>query len=91
MLHLNFKAPSHAHLLAKSTTPPFSPIHVYLSKRSLQQLNMLVGMRLLHIRLSHLLHHEIRINVDFLAKLAVRNAPLARDSQDADGRLSVDK
>lgn len=52
---------------------------------------MLLRMRLLHIRLRHLLHHEIRINIHFLAQLAICNAPLARDSEDADGRLGVDE
>ena len=75
--------------------PPPLPSHPsqsqHLSYRSLQQLDMLCRMRLLHITLRNLLHHEIRINVDLLAQLAIGDTPLAADSQYADGGLGVDK
>lgn len=48
-------------------------------------------MRLLDVALGNLLHHEIGINVDFLAQLAVGNTPLAADGQDADGGFGVDE
>ena len=48
-------------------------------------------MRLLNVTLRNLLHHEIRINVDLLAQLAIGDTPLAADSQYADGGLGVDE
>lgn len=58
---------------------------------SLQKLDMLFRMRLLNITLRNLLHHEVGINIDFLAQQAVFNPPFAGDGKDADGRLGVDK
>jgi hypothetical protein len=72
--------------------PSLSPSPtLHLSQRGLQQLHMLFRMRLLHVQLRHLLHHEIRIDVHFLTQLSAFNAPLARNSEDADRRLGVDK
>jgi hypothetical protein len=61
------------------------------SLSSLQELHMLLRVGLLNIALSNLLHHKVGIDVNLLAELAIRNAPLAGDSKDADGRLSVDE
>ena len=52
---------------------------------------MLLRVRLLNIALSNLLHHEVSINNHILSQLAARDAPLASDGQDADGRLGVDE
>jgi hypothetical protein len=62
-----------------------------LTPRRLQQLNMLLRMRLLHVTLSNLLHHEIRLNLHLFTQHTALNAPLARDSQHADRRLRVDE
>jgi hypothetical protein len=47
--------------------------------------------RLLDVALGHLLHHEVAVNLDILDQQAIRDAPLARDGQHADGRLGVDE
>jgi hypothetical protein len=52
---------------------------------------MLLGMRLLNIRLGHLLHHKVGIDVDFLDQRAACDAPLARDGQHADWGFGVDE
>jgi hypothetical protein len=63
----------------------------HLSLGQLQQLAVLLRMRLFHISFCHLLHHEIPVNLHVLDQLAVCDAPLARDGQRADGRLGVDQ
>jgi hypothetical protein len=65
----------------------FSP----LSPRRLKQLDMLLGMRLLDIRLGHLLHHKVGIDIDFLNQGAAHDAPFARDGQHADRGFGVDE
>lgn len=52
---------------------------------------MLLGMRLLDVALGDLLHHEVCVNLDFLGELALDDAPLAGDGEDADRGLSVDE
>jgi hypothetical protein len=46
-------------------------------------------MSLLNIRLRNLLHHKVRIDVDFLAQIATSDAPLARDGEHANRRFSI--
>jgi hypothetical protein len=48
-------------------------------------------MSLLHIGLCNLLHHEVGIDVDFLAQLAASNAPLAGDGEHANGWFSINE
>ena len=62
-----------------------------LSLSSLEQLSVLLGVRLLNIALGNLLHHEVAVNHNVLDELAARNAPRAGNSQDTDRRLGVDK
>ena len=52
---------------------------------------MLLRVRLLDVALGNLLHHEVAINYNVLGQLAVGDAPLARNGQDADGRLCIDE
>ena len=52
---------------------------------------MLLGVRLLDIPLSHLLHHEVAIDDHILRQHTALHPPLARDGEGADGRLSVDE
>jgi hypothetical protein len=52
---------------------------------------VLLGVSLLDITLSYLLHHEVGINLHVLNELAASNAPLAGDGKDANWRLSVDQ
>jgi hypothetical protein len=59
--------------------------------RRLNQLGVLLRVRLLDIPLCHLLHHEVAVNLDILDQQAIGDAPLARDRQHADGRLGVDE
>ena len=63
----------------------------YSALRGLNQLGVLLRVRLLDIALCHLLHHEVAVNLDILDELAVGDAPLAGDGQHADGRLCVDE
>jgi hypothetical protein len=76
--------PNHAQTMLVLLILPLTP-------RRLQQLNMLLRMRLLHVTLSNLLHHEIRLNLHLFTQHTALNAPLARDSQHADRRLRVDE
>lgn len=72
--------------------PPLSSVHSTRSSlRSLQKLHVLLWVRLLNIALSNLLHHKVGIDVDFLAELAVGNAPLAADGEDANRGFGVDE
>lgn len=64
---------------------------IHLCLGGLEQLGVLLRVRLLNIALRDLLHHEVPIDDHVLGELAARNAPLARDRQDADRRLSVDE
>lgn len=52
---------------------------------------MLLRMRLLDVTLRNLLHHEVGVDVHFLAQQAVLNTPLAGDGKDANGGLGVDE
>jgi hypothetical protein len=52
---------------------------------------MLPGMRLLHITLRNLLHHEIRIDIHLLTQLPILDPPLPRNREHAHGRLGVYK
>lgn len=52
---------------------------------------MLLRVRLLDIPLRHLLHHEVSVNDHVLGQHTALHPPLARDSEGADGRLSVDE
>jgi hypothetical protein len=52
---------------------------------------MLTRMRLLDIRLGHLLHHKVGIDIHLLDQRAARDTPLSRNGQHADRGLSVDK
>lgn len=85
-------------MLAESPTHPLPargpgrrnpPTHLNLHR--LKQLSMLLRVGLLHVALSHLLHHKVPVNNNILRQLAAHNAPLARDGQDANGRLGVDE
>jgi hypothetical protein len=68
-----------------------SPFCIHLSPSRLKKLHVLLRVRLLNIALGNLLHHEVGIDVDFLAQLTVRNAPLAADGKCADGGFGVDE
>jgi hypothetical protein len=59
--------------------------------RRLNQLGVLLRVRLLDIPLCHLLHHEVAVNLDILDQQAIGDAPLAGNGQHADGRLGVDE
>jgi hypothetical protein len=59
--------------------------------RGLDQLGVLLRVRLLDVPLGHLLHHEVAVNLDVLDQLAIGDAPLAGNGQHADGRLRVDE
>lgn len=64
----------------------------FLSRHcGLQQLNMLLRMRLLNITLRHLLHHEIRIDIHILRQQPIRNTPLPSNSQRTDRWLRVNQ
>ena len=52
---------------------------------------MLLRVGLLNIVLSHLLHHEVGVNVNLLAELAASNTPLAADGEDTNGGFGVDE
>jgi hypothetical protein len=52
---------------------------------------MLPGMRLLHIALRNLLHHEIRIDIHLLTQLPILDPPLPRNREHAHRRLGVHK
>jgi|SRR5690242_14846387 len=66
-----------------------SPTHLSLGR--LDELGMLLGVRLLDVTLCHLLHHEVAIDNNILGQLAISHTPLAGDGQDADGGLCVDE
>jgi hypothetical protein len=52
---------------------------------------MLLGVRLLDIPLSHLLHHKVSINDHILRQQTALHPPLSSNSEGADGRLGVDE
>lgn len=52
---------------------------------------MLLRVRLLNIVLSHLLHHEVGVNVNLLAELAASHTPLAADGEDTNGGFGVNE
>lgn len=52
---------------------------------------MLLRVRLLDVVLSHLLHHEVGVDVNLLAELAASDTPLAADGEDTNGRFGVDE
>lgn len=52
---------------------------------------MLLRMRLFHIGLRNLLHHEIGIDIHFLAQQTVFNPPLAGNGEHADRGFGVDE
>jgi hypothetical protein len=67
------------------------PFSNHLTPGRLQQLHMLLRVRLVDVTLSNLLHHEVCIDVNFLAQLTVGNAPLAGYGEHANGGLGVDQ
>ena len=76
-----------------------SPIHLTQSispslpssTSRLQQLSMLLRVRLLNIPLRHLLHHKVPINDHILRQHGALHPPLSSDGESADGRLGVDE
>jgi hypothetical protein len=64
---------------------------IRLSLSSLQELHVLLRVSLLNVALSNLLHHEVGVDVNLFAELAISDAPLAADGEDTDWGLSVDK
>ena len=58
---------------------------------SLEQLHVLLRVRLLNIALGNLLHHEIGIDINLLAQLAIDDAPLATNRKCADRRFGINK
>lgn len=62
-----------------------------LSLGSLEQLSVLLRVSLFDIALGHLLHHEVAVDDNILSQLAIRDTPLAGNSQDTDWGLCVDK
>jgi hypothetical protein len=72
-------------------TPSSRPDSTRSALRRLNQLGVLLRVRLLDIPLCHLLHHEVAVNLDILDQQAIGDAPLAGNGQHADGRLGVDE
>jgi hypothetical protein len=52
---------------------------------------MLTRMRLLNIRLGHLLHHEVSIDIHLLNQQAAGNPPLSRNRKHANRGFGVDE
>jgi hypothetical protein len=82
---------SNASLCIPAHPSPSSNHATRLRLSSLQKLHVLFRVGLLNIALSNFLHHEVGIDVDFLAKLAVGDAPFAANGEDTDGRFGVDE
>lgn len=57
--------------------------------RLIDEHGVLGWMRLLDVSSSHLLHHEIAVNLDVLGQDARPDAPFARNGEDADRRSGV--
>jgi len=81
-------APSNASLPHPS---PLSNYTTRLSLSSFQELHVLLRVGLLNIVLSHLLHHEVGVNVNLLAELATSHTPLAADGEDTNGGFGVNE
>jgi len=81
-------APSNA---SRPHLSPSSNHTTHLSLSSFQELHVLLRVGLFNVVLSHLLHHEVGVNVNLLAELAASHTPLAADGEDTNGGFGVDE
>ena len=57
----------------------------------LQKKSVLLRVRLLHVALGHLLHHEIAVNLDIFDEHTILNTPFSCDGKDTDRRFGIDE